>query len=223
MPSLRWVKISYSKSLFLLSSRFFIVQITALIIYASENVLVANLFSPQEVIKYNISLTIFNAPTMLMTLCISPIWSSVTEAYAQNDFFYLKNTLKRLNYLSILFAFGTLTLLLISQPIYQFWLKGKVKIPFTMSAAMAGYAIVFLFQAPYSSFINGLGKMKLTTMLSLVGIIVYLGFAIFLSRYFNSSAGVIMGITISSLIGLFVQRIQVSKLLNKKAFGIWSV
>lgn len=221
-PSFSQVKLSYSKPLFLLSSQFFIVQITALIIYASANVLVANLFSPSEVIRYNIAFTIFNASIMVMTLCISPIWSSVTEAYAVKDFDYLKKTLKRLNYLSVLFSVGVLVLLAISNPLYHIWLKGKVEIPFTISMAMALYAIIYMFQAPYSAFINGMGKVKFTSFLAVPGILIYLLSAVFISKYLGSSAGVITGITLASLIGLVIQRIQVSKLLNGRATGIWA-
>lgn len=220
-PSISHVRLSYSKPLFLLSSQFFIVQVTALIIYASANVLVANLFNPAEVILYNIAFTIFNATIMVMTLCLSPIWSSVTEAYALRDFDYLKKMLRRLNYLSVLFSLGVLFLLAISDPLYHIWLKGKVEIPFTISLAMALYAIVYMFQAPYSAFINGMGKVRFTSLLAVPGIIVYLSGAILISRYLDSSAGVITGITLSSLIGLVIQRIQVSKLLNNRAKGIW--
>jgi O-antigen/teichoic acid export membrane protein len=221
-PSISQVRLSYSKPLFLLSSQFFIVQVTALIIYASANILVANLFNPGEVILYNIAFTIFNATIMVMTLCLSPIWSSVTEAYALGDFDYLKKMLRRLNYLSVLFSAGVLLLLAISNPLYHIWLKGKVEIPFTISLAMALYAIIYMFQAPYSAFINGMGKVRLTSLLAVPGIIVYLLGAVFISRYLNSSAGVITGITLSSLIGLVIQRIQVSKLLSDRARGIWA-
>lgn len=221
-PSISHIQMSYSKPLFLLSTQFFVVQVTALIIYASANVLVANLFSPSEVILYNIAFTIFNATIMVMTLCLSPIWSSVTEAYILKDFDYLKKTMKRLNYLSILFSAGVLVLLCISGPLYHVWLKGKVEIPFTISLAMALYAIIYMFQAPYSAFINGMGKVRFTSLLAVPGIIVYLLGAIFISRYLNSSAGVITGITLSSLIGLVIQKIQVSKLLKNRAKGIWA-
>ena len=221
-PSLKHVKFSYSRPLFLLSMRFFAVQITALVTYASANVLVANLFNPQEVIVYNIAFTIFNACIMVMTLCVSPIWSSVTQAYYSEDFYYLKRTLRRLNMLSVVFSIGVLVLLAISNNIYQIWLKGKVTIPFHLSTAMAIYAIVFMFQAPYSAYVNGMGKIKLTSSLSFFGIVVYLLGAILLSKYLNSSDGVIIGITISSIIWLFIQRFQVNKLLSNSATGIWN-
>jgi len=221
-PSFAKVRLSYSKPLFLLSSQFFIVQVTALIVYASANILVVNLFNPSEVIRYNIAYTIFNSSIMVMTLCLSPIWSSVTDAYAVKDFNYLKKMLKRLNYLSMLFSAGVLVLLAISGPLYQIWLKGKVEIPFITSLAMALYAIIFMFQAPYSAFINGMGKIKFTSLLAVPGIAVYLLGAVLISRYLNNSAGVIAGITLSSLISLIIQRIQVNKLLNGRATGIWA-
>ena len=221
-PSSKHIKFSYSQPLFLLSVRFFTVQIAALATYASANVLVANFFNPQEVIVYNIAFTIFNACIMVMTLCVSPVWSSVTHAYYSKDFDYLKKTLRRLNMLSVIFSVGVLFLLAISNHIYDFWLKGKVAIPFHLSTAMAIYAIVFMFQAPYSAYINGMGKLKLTSSLSFLGIVIYLLGAFLISKYLNSSDGVIIGITISSISWLLIQRFQVNKLLSNSATGVWN-
>lgn len=221
-PSFKYIRMSFAKPLFLLSSRFFIMQITALIIYSSANVLVANLFNPQEVIIYNTSFTLFGGTIMLMTICLSPIWSSVTDAYSVGDYDYLKKMLRRLNYLSIIFSVGVLALLSISNTVYIFWLKGKLTIPFHISVAMALYSIIFMFQAPYSMYINGMGRLKITVSVSIPAILIYFFGAIYISKYLNSSAGVILAITLSSLIGLTVQRIQVHKLLKKEATGWWN-
>lgn len=221
-PSLKFVKLSFAKPLFILSSRFFIMQITALIIYSSANVLVANLFNPQEVIVYNIAFTLFSGTIIVMSICLSPIWSSVTDAYSVGDYVYLKKMIKRLNYLSILFSLGVLLLLLISNIVYTVWLKGKVTIPFNISLAMALYAIIFMFQAPYSMYINGMGKLKVTISLSLFSILIYFFGAVYLSKYLNSSAGVILSISISSLISLTIQRMQVNRLLKNTASGWWN-
>lgn len=221
-PSFKYIQMSCAKPLFVLSSRFFLMQITALIIYSSANVMIANLFNPQAVITYNIAFTLFSGTIMVMSICLSPIWSSVTDAYSVGDYDYLKKMLKRLNYLSILFSVGVIALLFVSDILYTFWLKGKVIIPFHISVAMAIYAIIYMFQAPYSMFINGMGKLKITMSLSLIGILIYFFGAIYISKYLNSSAGVILAISLSSLIGLVVQRIQVNKLIKEKAKGWWN-
>lgn len=197
-------------------------QITALIIYSSANIMIANLFNPKEVIIYNIAFTLFSGTIMVMSICLSPVWSSVTDAYSVGDFSFLRKMLKRLNYLSILFSVGVLVLLSISNIFYAYWLKGKVTIPFHISVAMAAYAIIYMFQAPYSMFINGMGKLKVTVSLAIFGILIYFFGAIYISRYLNSSAGVISAIALSSLVGLVVQRIQVHKLLEQKATGWWN-
>lgn len=184
--------------------------------------MIANLFNPQAVITYNIAFTLFSGTIMVMSICLSPIWSSVTDAYSVGDYDYLKKMLKRLNYLSILFSVGVIALLFVSDILYTFWLKGKVIIPFHISVAMAIYAIIYMFQAPYSMFINGMGKLKITMSLSLIGILIYFFGAIYISKYLNSSAGVILAISLSSLIGLVVQRIQVNKLIKEKAKGWWN-
>lgn len=222
-PSIKYVRMNFAKPLFVLSSRFFLMQITALIIYSSANIMIVNLFNPHEVIVYNIAFTLFGGTIMIMRICLSPVWSSVTDAYAAGDFNFLNKMMRRLNYLSLIFSIGVVLLLSVSELFYELWLKGKVHVPFKLSLAMAIYAIIYMFQAPYSMYINGFGKLKITVALTLLGIAVYFAGAILLSKYLNSSAGVILAIALTSIIGLTMQGIQVKKLLNRKATGWWNI
>jgi hypothetical protein len=66
-----------------------------------------------------------------------------------------------------------------------------------------------------------MGKIKLTTSLTLVGIVLYFISVLYFSKLFQNSTGIVLAIIITLLIGSIIQPIQVYKLLNKKAYGIW--
>ena len=221
-PSYKYINFKHSKDLLILGGRFFIVQITVILVYSTSNILITHLFNPVEVIRYNIAYKYFSIPIMVYGIILVPIWSAVTDAYAKSDFSWLKRTLRRLNILSVLFVIGIIMMALISNYVYHIWLGTRIFIPMQLSIAMAFYVIINVSLAPYSIYINGLGKVKLTSSLSIVGIILYFTSSILLSKLIHSSICVVLGMSIASIIGLIIQPIQAYKILNNKAIGIWS-
>jgi hypothetical protein len=96
----------------------------------------------------------------------------------------------------------------------------KVKIPFILSFAMFLDIAWSSFTASFNSFINGFGKLKLGLYIVVFRLIVFVPMAIYLTKIFGVS-----GIVWASLIGkLFIifTIIQVDKILNKRAYGIWN-
>ncbi len=220
-PSIKYIDLKLSPVLMNLGVKFFFLQICSLIIFSTSSFFIAQFYGPSEVTVYNISFKLFQMPIMLYSIILSPMWSAVTDAYAQKDFIWLNKTIKQTNILSILFIVGILLLLVLSEWIYGLWIGDVVKIPFELSAAMALYAIMNIFVAPYSYFINGTGKIKLTTLLTGLGIGIYLILIYVFKNVFSNSLGVILAIIATSIIGTTIQPMQTHKILKGTAKGMW--
>ena len=80
-PSTHYIQFSYAKELMSLGVKFFILQISALIIFSSSNIIIIQIFSPAEVIPYNIAFKYFNIISMFFYLLLLPFWSAYTEAF----------------------------------------------------------------------------------------------------------------------------------------------
>ncbi|AWG25364.1 lipopolysaccharide biosynthesis protein [Flavobacterium kingsejongi] len=221
-PSFLSFKSVLLKSLFGLGGKFFIIQISAIVIFSTGNLLVSQLFSSSDVVSYNSAFMLFQLPVIAYSIVMTPIWSAVTEAMIKNDIVWLKKCLKNLNKLSVLFVFGIVIMLFITSFIYEIWLGNRVHIPFNLSVCMALYAIINVILSPYTSYINGIGKINLTLYIVTFTTIVFFPLAIFLSKYFNSPVGIILATCIVNSIGLYFQPKQVHKLINGKANGIWN-
>ena len=221
-PSFLSFKSVLLKSLFGLGGKFFIIQISAIVIFSTGNLLVSQLFSSSDVVSYNSAFMLFQLPVIAYSIVMTPIWSAVTEAMIKNDTVWLKKCLKNLNKLSVLFVFGIVIMLFITSFIYEIWLGNRVHIPFSLSVCMALYAIINVILSPYTSYINGIGKINLTLYIVTFTTIVFFPLAIFLSKYFNSPVGIILATCIVNSIGLYFQPKQVHKLINGKANGIWN-
>lgn len=221
-PSFSCIDFRYSKVLLNLGVKFFLLQIASIIIFTTSSFFIAQFYGPDEVAVYHIAFKYFQLPVMLYSIILSPLWSATTDAFTKNDFVWLKKTMKRLNFISLIFVSGIIIMLFISQFVYNFWVGDKVIISKNLSFALAAYTILQVIVAPYSNFINGSGKLILTVSLTGVGILVYLLLVYIYGNLFSNSTGIVLAILCTSLIGAIIQPWQTYKILNKKAVGIWN-
>ncbi len=221
-PSLKYVDFSKARDLLGLGFKFFYLRIAVIIIYSSTNLFIAQ-FSNQEVVtSYNISYKYLSIVYMIFSIILSPIWSAVTDAYVKNEFSWLKNTLKNLNLLLLGFSSILLILLILSPYVYNLWIGNKVLIPHSLNLLVSIYILLLLINANYSAFINGIGKLKLSLFLITFVLVVFLPGMYILGKAFGVN-GVLIAMILAQMPSVVLQPIQVYKIINKKAKGIWNV
>ena len=221
-PSFKEIDFKLSRGLMNLGAKFFFLQITAIIIFSTSSFFIAQFYGPNEVVTFNIAFKYYQLPIMAFSIIMAPIWSAVTDAYAKSDFDWLRKTIKQLNIISLVFSIGIIFMVLFSDWIFKLWIGDKIKVPLSLSIALAFYTIMQIAVAPYSSFINGLGKIKLTMMLNFIGISLYFIFIYVFGKIFINSTGVVLAIILVQIIGAIIQPMQTHKILNQTAKGIWN-
>jgi O-antigen/teichoic acid export membrane protein len=221
-PTIKEIDLKVSTGLVNLGAKFFVLQISYLVAYTTSNILITQFYGPAEVTIYNIAYKYFYIPVMVYSIILSPIWSAVTDAYFKSDYVWLKKTLKHLNLLSLLFVLGIVFMIIISNWVYKIWVGGDIVIPLSLSIALGLYSITVVIISPFSAYINGLGKLDLTIYLTLFGVPVYLVLAFVFARWFDNSTGIVLAILSGQIIGLVAEPLQIYKLLNQKAKGIWN-
>jgi O-antigen/teichoic acid export membrane protein len=201
--------------------KFFIIQIAALILFNTNNIIITQLFGPEEVTTFNVSFKLFSVITMIFSIIAGPLWSAFTDAYTRNEFDWIKNTLSKMKKVWGLLIIFTVLVLLASPWIYKLWVGTSVSVPFALSAAMGSYVIVYIWQTIHVFFLNGIGKIKLQLYVVIFCGIINIPLAILLGRLMG-----LVGITLTStLLFIFmgtVFSIQTQKILNKSAVNIWN-
>ena len=216
-PSISLWKKVYLKPIFGLGFRFFLIQISGLIIFSTDSLIISKMVSPVEVVPYQIAFKYFSITTMIFTILSSPYWSGFTEAIVKDDKYWVNNSLKILIKISFLFIFGVLVLLVFSSWLYKFWIGDKVHIPISLSVLMAVYFIMSLLITPFTIFINATGKVYLQTCQSIFSALINIPLSIFFVKYYNmGSSGVILGTIISLLPSLLLAPLQTWK-INKSS------
>ena len=119
------------------------------------------------------------------------------------------------------FNFDAFSSLIFSNFIYELWVGRQIIIPISVSASIAGYVIINGWNAIYSQFLNGTGKIKMQLFFALAGSLVNIPLAVFLGKNLGIY-GVILSTTLISLIIAVFSPIQYSKIINNRALGIWA-
>ena len=223
VPSIKYIDFKYSKDLMKLGFDFFIIQIAAVIIYSTDNMIITQLFGPAEVTPYNIAYKYFGMAMMGFIIIVAPFWSAFTEAYAKNEFDWIKKSIKKLMGIWGIFAIGVLIMLIISNPFYEFWLNGKVEVPFNLSLLMAIFIVMQCWNTIFVHFINGVGKVKLQRNIAIVGALLNIPLSILFAKYLKMGiSGVILATVVGTTIGIITSPLQYYLIINKKANGIWN-
>ncbi len=220
-PSIKFVRFSYARNLMSLGMKFFIIQIAAVILYETSNLIIAQLFGPADVTSYNVSYKYFGIIPMVMSIIMMPFWSAFTEAWVKKDIEWIKTTMKKLRMLWGLLTILTLIMLAFSGFIYKLWVGKNILIPFSISITMAFYVIINAWNGIYSHFINGVGKIKLQLYVAIISSIINIPLAIYLGKMIGIY-GVVLSTIIISILGAVVSPIQYNKIINNSARGIWA-
>ena len=223
-PSLKFIDFKYARELLSLGGAFFLGQVAALIVFSTDNIIITQLFGPEEVTPYNIALKYFGVVTVTFTIITSTFWSGFTEAYHQNDMDWIKRIIKKVTQLWFGAIFILIGMVVVADTVFDLWLgQDKIKVPFLLSLFMASWVAVSSGASIYGNFVTGISKMRLALYHSVFVAIVNIPLSIYLASNFNLG---VSGVILATLIGeipLFVLLfIQYKKIINGTASGIWN-
>jgi len=226
-PSLYYVKFKYAKDLLNLGFKFFLIQISALIMFQSSNIIITQFYGPAEVTSFNIAYKLFSIITMVFAIIVTPFWSAFTEAWVIKDFVWIRATVKNLFYIWLGLVLLALVLYLISDWFFDFWLgKEKMKtiiITNRLKILLLVYFLLFTFGSVFNMFINGVGKLLVQMYSLLIGAIIFVPIAYFFIKYLHwGIESVVIASILSNFYSPFIAPYHYFKLLNKKAYGIWN-
>ncbi len=220
-PSLKLVNLRYAKEILVLGSKFFVIQIAAIIIYQTTNLIISQVSGPGDVTVYNIAFKYFSIVTMLFAIIMTPFWSAFTEAKSKNDYIWMKKSFENLFKIVLFLILLTIFMLIISKYIFELWVGNLVSINFSMALVVSIFVMVNLWNMLFSQLLNGMGKIKLQLYVSLIGTFLNIPLAIYLGNRYGVN-GVVISSVVLSLISAIYGPYQVNLLLNKSAKGIWN-
>ncbi|MDO9375580.1 MAG: hypothetical protein Q7T76_14270 [Ferruginibacter sp.] len=213
----------YFKALMSLGLKFFIIQITTIVMFSSSSIIITQLYGPAAVTPYNVTYQLFATVQVIFAIIMTPFWSAFTEANAKGDFGWMKNSIKKLVRIWILFSVGIIILWLISPIVFRAWLGNDIVIPRELSFQFALFSILMTWSSIFSYFLAGIGKITISLYGAIFQLLTCIPMAIFLAEGIHlKSTGIILATNINLLVPVIFLSIQTQKILNQKAYGLWN-
>lgn len=203
-----------------LGIKFFIINIQVVVMYQSTNILISNISSSLDVTSYNIAYKYITSAMMILANIMSPFWPAFTEAYTKQDFKWMNNIFRKLSKLYSLICISIIVMVLVSPFVYSIWIGDSKLVPWKMTISIGIYSIVESWFYIIAYLINGIGTVKLQSIISPVGMLVHIPLSLFLGQYIGA-IGVVASMTMLALIYNLVFTIQLQKILKGKATDIW--
>ena len=122
-PSIKLINFKYGRELLSLGGVFFIIQIGALLLFQTDNILITQLFGPKSVTTFNVAYKLFSMIIMIFNIIITPSWSAFTDAATKGDMAWIRRALTKMEKYWLLLCAFTLVILFPSHMIYKLWLK----------------------------------------------------------------------------------------------------
>lgn len=193
-PKLSMIRVRYMKPLVSLGIGFFVMQICTLVLNTTDNLLISSLYGSTSVTPYNIVYKCFYMVVQVHGIIIMPMWSAYTEAAAHNDIQWIKNTIRKINFITLLFTLGTVMGVLLFEPFAAIWLGERLEYGKTLIVVVAVYMIAQMYSNNYSSFLCGVGHIKVSIVISVVGAIMNIPLSIFFAKNMDMYlSGIILG------------------------------
>lgn len=183
-PRIKDFEMQRAKEVLSLGGMFFFCQILYMIIANTNEFFISHYTGSADVVDYQIYYKLFSMAGVLMTLALSPIWSAVTKAIAEKDFSWLQVLYTRLKKISFIAIAGEFFLIIILQFLINIWLgEEAIQVDYIYALIFAFFGSAMLYQSMLSSFVCGMGRMKLQAICYSAGmvlkiVIIHVGSAI---------------------------------------------
>jgi O-antigen/teichoic acid export membrane protein len=184
--------------------------------------IITQLLGPSHVPAYNIAFKYFNVISIAYSLAFPSLWAASTNAYVLKDFDWLKKTISKMMKIWLLSPLVIIAMILLSNFVYPIWTQNKVEVPYILTILMGIYVLQTSFNGILINIINGIGKIKLQVLVGTISAILNIPLSILFVKYTNLGvSGVMLGTLVSLLPQSYFIYIQLHKVVNNKAHGIW--
>jgi O-antigen/teichoic acid export membrane protein len=220
-PSLKSVDFSCAKEILNVGGAFFLIQVGALILFQTDNIIIAKIIGPEAVTRFNVTYKLYSVLIMAFSIIVAPYWSAFTDAWAKKDYNWINASVKRLREIWMFTSFVVVpAFFLLSKYLFRIWLSDTVSVSLSLSLLMAIYVICYTCLVLNCYFLNGIGKLRIQLSLYLIVAVTNIPLGIAMGKRW-SVEGVITANVIAFVFMNIILWIQTNKILQHRAAGMW--
>jgi len=216
IPSTHYFDRRKVRELTTIGIKFFLIQIAAMVLYTTDNLILTWLMSPVSVTSYSTVTKYFLIPYNLFVAMLAPFWSKSTEAKELGNFIWIRKYIIRFLFIWLLLSVGTVVAVPVFKPFARIWLGHELTYDSGIIVVMAIYYIVQMYAAILSTVLNGLGEINLSVIVAIAEMIVNIPLSIYFARDCGLlSTGVALGTLIPQVVACIILSIQLCSIMRK--------
>ena len=195
---------------------FFITQVATLVLFTTDNLIVSNLFGPEQVTVYTTANKVFTVLSSLFAALVVPLWSKTTVDFARGDIAEIRRTLDKMHMLFAIAVAGVIAMVLVFKPLVRLWLGRDLGFDDLLITLMGVYAVVYMWNTIYSQVINGLTLVNFMVAVACVQAVLNIPLSVFLATSCGLGVnGVLLGTIATMLISSLTYPVYSKKVLDR--------
>lgn len=212
-PSMRCFSMASSRNVLAKGCMFMILQITYLLAFQIDNLLVSSKLGFSAVAGFAIHSKIFSIVTSLLGMFLASMWPAFSAAAASNDHDWIRRSLIRSMFaaalLGVLFGVG----IYFAKPLLDmFWLKGGVHIDPSLVILFTLFVVVEGVGNCFSVYLNSINHLRFQVLLSVSFVVVSLVAKFYLMDVYGVN-GVIMATVICYVVMILPSYVLIARKL----------
>jgi O-antigen/teichoic acid export membrane protein len=202
-------------------SEFFLLQLAALVVFNSDNLVVTHYLGPVEVASYSVAWRLVGYAAVAQTLLAPALWPAFSEAFSRGDMAWVRRTFARTMWITMGIAIGLTALFAVAgRRIIEVW-AGRAAVPSQkLMLLMCLWTLISTFMNNTSTLLVSKGDSRLQAYCSLAAAALNLMLSVYWVQRIGAP-GVILATIVSYAALLIVpQTWKVYRVLTENGAGI---
>jgi O-antigen/teichoic acid export membrane protein len=178
-PAWGFVQRAVARRIFGLGLWFFLIQLGMTVGYATDYFVIAQVLGSAQVTQYAVPARLFSFIGVIVAMLVAPLWPAYGEAMAKGDVRWVRRTLARTLWVTlVLTAVPAAVLVVFGPQIVHLWVGDTVTPSYTLLAGMALFSLLSGIGATIAIFLNGASLLRVQAVCTIVMSVVALGLKI---------------------------------------------
>lgn len=206
-PSVKFLNRKYGKELTSIGIEFFILQCASIILFSTDNFIISSFIDVNKVADYSLVSKIFQVVSTLFSILLVQLWSEVSAAMCKNEYEWIKKAIKKLIFLLLPTGLMLIIMVLLFDTIMKIWIGREIEVDRILVYLSAFYAFCICFNGIFVNVQNGMGKIRVQTISSILSCVINIPLAYILIKNFDLG---INGVMLSNIICLLISSFMCS-------------
>ena len=177
--------------------KFYVLQLTSLVLFSTDNVLVVYFFGSSEVTRYSLINQVYTVGTSIFYILINSFWSGVAIHYEKKEIKWITNNIRKIYIYLLVFSVGVVFVSIVFNKLVFWWIgDATISYNYLIVLVFAVYCLFDCLQSIFGGFNYGIGNIEMIMYLGIFSAIVNIPLSILFAKTLDMG---IMGIKLGTL------------------------